>query len=135
MTRAARNLSPARISLVPLIDVLFILLVYFMVTSVYLDLDMIPVVEPVQGTIAGPGGTADGLAPVLLRIDGAGRLHLRGMQLAPADLEGVLADSAERQILILPSGRAPLQALATILDTAARVGAGNVSVLRLEGRP
>ena len=40
----SRSKPPQRlISLVPMIDVLLIMLVFFMVTSTYLDLDMIPV--------------------------------------------------------------------------------------------
>ena len=50
LTRPSR--PRALISLVPMIDVMLILLVFFMVTSTYLNLDMIPAVRPEQGGAA-----------------------------------------------------------------------------------
>jgi biopolymer transport protein ExbD len=49
----------ALISLVAMIDVLLILLVFFMVTSTYLDLDMIPAVSQNEENSSPPAGTAD----------------------------------------------------------------------------
>jgi len=130
----------ARVTLVPLIDVLFILLVYFMVTSVYLDLDMIP---------ASGGGRGAGLAPespeaatsgaLLVRLAPDGRAVLRGATLDMAGLEARLADDIrtrpDLEVVLLPSPRAPVQALASALDTLARVGVVRSRILRLEAEP
>jgi biopolymer transport protein ExbD len=144
----------ARVTLVPLIDVLFILLVYFMVTSVYLDLDMIPAAggDPVEtlpetdapaaaedgaGTPDSPDGAASPPGALLVRIAPDGAMVLRGARLGPADLEARLAEEVARRpgldVVLLPSPRAPVQALATALDTLARAGITRSRVLQLEG--
>ena len=73
-----RRPRPARalISLVAMIDVLLILLVFFMVTSTYLDLDMIPAVS--QDGEASSGTTETATAqPLLVRIGADGAAQTR----------------------------------------------------------
>ncbi|KMK65241.1 biopolymer transporter ExbD [Puniceibacterium sp. IMCC21224] len=126
--RLARPAASARrISLVPLIDVLFILLVYFMVTSVYRDLDMIPVVQ--DGSVSSEsGGTA---TTVLLRIGADGQVVLRGRNVTPDVLASVLATPGQR-VLILPTGAAPLWALTDLMDAVAAAGVTDARLIRLE---
>jgi len=136
-----RPRSPsARVSLVPLIDVLFILLVYFMVTSVYLDLDMIPA----GGTAEDPQAPAPpveaevptDVASLLLRIDAGGQAVLRGQPLAVealrAALEAELARRPGLAVMILPSPVAPVQALATVLDAVTQSGVRDTRLIRIE---
>lgn len=131
----------ALISLVAMIDVLLILLVFFMVTSTYLDLDMIPALseEGTEGPAAQAEVEATPAAPLLIRIGQDGRPVLRGQALAPEALEALLrrrlADRPDTPILLLPSGAAQAQALVTVMDLATRAGARSVRVIRLEGRP
>lgn len=144
LTSAAFSLRRRRppralISLVAMIDVLLILLVFFMVTSTYLDLDMIPALS--EEGAEGPAAQAETApaAPLLIRIGQDGRPVLRGQALAPEALEALLrrrlADRPDTPILFLPSGAAQAQALVTVMDLATRAGARSVRVIRLEGRP
>lgn len=127
----------AVISLVPMIDVMLILLVFFMVTSTYLNLDMIPAAKrsdaesASQDTAGGPAGSV-----LMIRLGADGVPTLRGRALDGAALSEVLrtrvaADPALR-VLILPSGAADMQALVAVMETATLAGATNVSVVRLE---
>lgn len=133
-TMRRRGVLP-KVTLVPLIDVLFILLFYFMVTSVYLDLDMIPVSqeteEPGDAVDEPPGGS------ILLRIDTEGRTVIRGTVIRATELSGWFqqGDRAANTVLILPSGEAPVQALATVMDALARAGVTRTRLVRLEARP
>ena len=71
----------ALISLVPMIDVMLILLVFFMVTSTYLNLDMIPAVQRadrVPPTEAAPNGDGGSL---MIRIAADGAPVIRGLSL------------------------------------------------------
>jgi biopolymer transport protein ExbD len=130
------------ISLVPLVDVMMILLVFFMVTSTYLDLDMIPVVNrgdaPVQ-TEAPSDGNSPRSEAMLIRLGPDGRAHLQGRVLDAAALDRAirarLAERADAPILILPSGAANLQALVSVLETATAAGATALRVVRLEASP
>ena len=131
-----RHRPQALISLVPMIDVMMILLVFFMVTSTYLNLDMIPVVQP-----GGPANRAGATerAALMIRIAGDGSFTARGQPLTPQDLRAVLTQTAkaapETRLFLLPSGAAPLQSMVEIMDLAAQSGLSDLRVLRLEGRP
>jgi biopolymer transport protein ExbD len=136
MTLTRRSPPRALISLVPMIDVMLILLVFFMVTSTYLNLDMIPAVAPADG-----GGTTTN-APettVLIRIGADGVPVLRGSALTAPALSDLLARAVAKepltQMLILPSGAAQTQALISLMDAATLAGVTRLRVLRLEARP
>ncbi len=128
--------SPVRspISLAPMIDVLLILLVFFMVTSTYLDLDMIPAISPDAEAVTGPATTPG--TTLLVRVGADGVPAIRGRALSgPALAETLRAAAPERpRVLVLPSGAAPVQALVSVMEAATRAGLNDVRVLRLEAR-
>lgn len=123
------------ISLVSMIDVLLIMLVFFMVTSTYLNLDMIPMAQSTDDAVdATPVQTAKG-APMMIRLGPDGAPYLRGQIItAPALATRVkqhLADDPAASILILPSPRADTQSLVTLMDGLTRAGASNLRILQL----
>ena len=121
------------VSVVPLCDVLLILLIFFMVTSTWLDLDMMPVLADQPGTAQVEGGAASVL---FIRLGPDGQAYVQGQPRDAAVLATLIrdrvADNPRTAVLILPSGRAPVQGLVSLLDTAAAAGAQRVRVLRLE---
>lgn len=127
------------ISLVPMIDVMLILLVFFMVTSTYLNLDMIPAVRQ-QDQASAPESSAGGPAPVvMIRLGADGIPAIRGQALSPAALSALLRNRITEdpltQVVVLPSGGASTQALISVMDTATGAGAVRLRVIRLEARP
>ena len=134
LTRPRR--AGALISLVPMIDVMLILLIFFMVTSTYLNLDMIPAVRQQEG------GSAAGDVPgetVMIRLGSDGVPTVRGRPLPGDALDALLiermASEPVLQVLVLPSGAAPTQALISVMDRATRAGVERLRVIRLEARP
>ncbi len=133
----------ALISLVPLIDVMLILLVFFMVTSTYLDLDMVPAVDRASQAApdTAPTGRASAKAgaPMLIRIGSDGRPALRGRPLEREALAAAIRarlDAAPRtRILILPLAGSRMQALISVMETATLAGATRLRVVRLEPLP
>lgn len=132
----SRSKPPQRlISLVSMIDVLLIMLVFFMVTSTYLNLDMIPIAQSSDDTVdAAPTQTATG-APMMIRLGPDGAPYLRGQIIETAALSArvktQLAQDAAAAFLILPSPRADTQSLVTLMDTLTRAGATNLRILQL----
>lgn len=129
-----RTAGRAAISIVPLIDVLLIMLVFFMVTSTYLDLDMIPLGEPAPEA-RGPASSDAPQASVFVRIASDGRIVAAGQRL---DLDGFSAFLAERvangsgvSLLVLPSARSTLQTLVAVMDRATLAGVDSLRVVRL----
>ena len=142
MKLASTSNTRATISLVPLVDVMLILLIFFMVTSTYLNLDMIPVVDRAEDsagsvTTAGNGGVSS--STLLLRLGPDGQVYYRGQIQSGDSISAIisnrLADQPETAVVVLPSGGASMQALVNLMETAARSGAGNLRVMRLETRP
>ena len=124
-----------------MVDVMTILLVFFMVTSTYLDLNMVPALEKApEGTEAPPQqgpGPGDG-SVLLVRIAPDGMAEIRGQKLDPAafgaELKARLGAVPGLQVVLLPSPAANMQALISVMDAATRAGAGRIRVIRLEAR-
>ena len=127
LTRRKRNM--ALITMTPLVDVMMILLVFFMVTSTYLDLDMMPMVQSESEGVATPSGPAPTL---LIRITASGEARLRGQPLTAQSLATALQTQPNARVLILPSGGSNVQGLVSAIETATKAGAENLRVVRLE---
>lgn len=122
-----------------MIDVLMIMLIFFMVTSTFLNLRMMPLAQPGTQAAEAPAPQTDGAAaratPLLVRLDADGSAHLRGRPLDAAALRAEVAEAPERQVVILPSARAPLQALVSLTETLRAAGVRRLAVIRPEGGP
>ena len=122
------------VSIIPLIDVLLILLIFFLVTSTFLELEMLPMAEDAPENPAFDAGQA---SPVLLmRIRPTGDVVAAGEILAHEELVAYLqriSDQAPR-LRLLPSPQADVQALVSVLDAAALAGLTDVQVIQIEGR-
>jgi len=133
MKIARRNRNSALITLTPLVDVMLILLVFFMVTSTYLDLDMIPMVEKgdaVSATQTSAG--SDGATTLLISINAAGEARFQGRTVTASALAEALRAQPDAQVLILPSGFANVQGLVEVIEVATAAGITNLRVVRLE---
>ncbi|WP_416897088.1 MAG: ExbD/TolR family protein [Minwuia sp.] len=122
----------ALISLTPLIDVVFILLVFFMLASSFLDWRAIDLSPPVE---AGGGARLEGSLLVDIRRDA---LRLAG---EPMDLEtladriGVLvADKPGRPVILRPAPDVSLQRTVEVLDRLGAAGAAGMALIRAGGR-
>lgn len=136
----SRKAEPRQlISLVPMIDVMLILLVFFMVTSTYLNLDMIPVVDRAEDQPASTAAPSGESSTLLVRIGADGLPYIRGTALDPDSLatlvQSRMAENPLLSVVLLPSTRATTQALVTTMDTLTRAGATRLRLMRLEARP
>lgn len=126
-------------SLVAMVDVLMIMLVFFMVTSTFLDLDMIPMAEGEQDAQAPgiQGGAATSGTPVMVRIGADGRSYLRGRALDAGALTTALRapDLRGAEVLVLPSEQAEVQALVRVMDAITLAEPSGMRILRVETRP
>ncbi len=130
----------ALISLVPMIDVMLILLVFFMVTSTYLNLDMIPAVrQHDQAQEQAPTSDGQTAGTIMIRLGADGAAVIRGQAIGEHDLEALLrqrlAGEPLTQVMVLPSGAAKTQSLISVMDVATRAGVVRLRVIRLQARP
>jgi biopolymer transport protein ExbD len=134
-----RQRQGAVISLVAMVDVLMIMLVFFMVTSTFLDLDMIPMAERERDapSPAGPGSAVAPGTPVMVRIGADGSSYLRGRALDAGALTAALRapDLRGSEVLVLPSGQADVQALVRAMDAISRAEPSGMRILRVDASP
>jgi len=116
------------ISLTPLIDVVFILLIFFMLASSFLDLRTIDLVAPVR---TASGASMEGALLVDVRADD---LRLSGetvsLDTLVARIEDHLARTPGQRVLIRPASGVTLQAAVQILDRLTVAGARDIALIR-----
>lgn len=119
------------ISLTPLIDVVFILLVFFMLATSFsqwrtIDLGVAK---------AGSGAGMKGAILVDIRTDG---LRMAGRQIDEVDLvnslHGRFRDDPAQRVLIKPAPAVELQRAVDLIDSIARAGGTDVSLVPPAGR-
>lgn len=134
-----RSLAPrptrkrALVSLTPLIDVVFILLVFFMLVSSFADWRTITVSPPLDASGQSQGFTG----AVLVEVQGEGQLRLSGETLGLDEIAGrlqrLLNSAPDRRFIIKTVDGVPLQDLVDVLDQLSAAGAEDISFARAEG--
>lgn len=123
------------ISVVSMIDVMMILLFFFMVTSTYLNLDMVPALQKSDEAPGGTPSTAPGTT-LMIRIAADGQAMIGGQPIDTAALTALLQSRVAADpltpVVLFPSGGAHLQDLIRLMDTVTRSGAVRVKVIRIE---
>ncbi|MES1923852.1 biopolymer transporter ExbD [Salinisphaera sp. T31B1] len=114
------------ISLTPLIDVVFILLVFFMLATSFTDWRPIGLVT---GTSAAtPGQTP----PAVVRVDADGRLHYQQRVMAAPALAAELKDARQRDeisaVIVQPEADANLEDTVSALDALSGAGVAPMSL-------
>jgi biopolymer transport protein ExbD len=117
------------ISLTPLIDVVFILLVFFMLASSYLDW------RSVDLTVSsGVGAATSAQRAILISLRADGSVTVGSKPIAKQALRSVLtarlAEKREQRIVIRSDPGVPLQRAVNTLDLVRSIGATNVSLAR-----
>jgi biopolymer transport protein ExbD len=123
----ARRRRRSLISLTPLIDVVFILLIFFMLASSF-STD-----QAIQLAMPGAGTTEGALPGSLVRVKRDG-LDLNGEPLTLDELylrvRRLARAPGGRQFLVQPDRGVPLQRLVAVLDVLEQSGAPSVSLVR-----
>jgi len=125
------------IGLTPLIDVVFILLVFFMLASSFLDWRTISLAPP---TGASAEATMEGAYLVEIRKDD---VRLAGqvvpLEAMAAELARAVAGDDSARVLLKPDAGVPLQRAITVLETLTAAGIENIRFVRApetgEARP
>ena len=126
--------SPRRrrtlVGLTPLIDVVFSLLIFFMLASSFLSWRAIDLNAPVRAAagVASNAALLIELAPDGMRLDDSET----SLSTLTADLSAALAERSERGVLIQPSAGVPLQQLVLVLDAVKASGVDDVQLVHSE---
>lgn len=117
------------LNLTPLIDIIFLLLIFFMLTSHFVDEQPLP--------LALPSAHSDNARAkpdaVRLSLDQDGRLFIDGSMVARQQLASRLAalvqHTPERSLQLAADRHTPFNAIVYVLDTAQRLGLDNLEIM------
>lgn len=127
MKFARRRSEEPQIGLTPLIDVVFLLLIFFMVTTSFVHESGLAVTLP-QGGNTEPPPTDDTLTVV---VDAADGIFLDGERIVgESALRDGLAGRADKAsvLRVRADGRASHQTVVSVMDAGAAVGFGRIDI-------
>jgi len=132
------NLRPKRrddnllVDITPLIDVVFILLLFFMVASTFDKQAKLKIALPEASTQAQLQDTQS----VVISIDAKGQYFINDRQLVNSQkelaLQKTLGDSKDTSLILRADARTPHQAVVNAMDVAAQLGLTRLSIATLD---
>jgi biopolymer transport protein ExbD len=129
MKRKYHTEDEAEINITPMLDIVFIMLIFFIVTTSFVKEKGLEVSRP---SSAPPKEVKQDKGPIVIKIGSGSLISLKGRVLEPravqANLEREKAEKPNSPLIIAAHPEADTEALVTILDAARAVGIGSVSV-------
>ena len=129
MRRRHRIEDEAEINITPMLDIVFIMLIFFIVTTSFVKEQGLEVSRPSN---APPKEIKQDKGPIVVKIDSASLISVKGRIIEPravqANLEREKAEKPTSPLIVAAHPEAETEALVTILDAARAVGIDTVSV-------
>jgi biopolymer transport protein ExbD len=129
MKRRHRLEDEAEINITPMLDIVFIMLIFFIVTTSFVKEKGLEVSRP---THAPPREIQQDKGPIVIRIAASSLISVKGRILEPgavqANLEREKAEKPTSPLIVAAHPEADTESLVTILDAAKAVGIESVSV-------
>ena len=129
MRRRHRISDEAEINITPMLDIVFIMLIFFIVTTSFVKEKGLEVSRPSNSP---PKEVQQDKGPILVRIDASSLISVKGRVLEPnavvANLEREKAEKPTSPMIVAAHPEADTEALVTVLDAARAVGIESVNV-------
>jgi biopolymer transport protein ExbD len=129
MRRKHRIEDEAEINITPMLDIVFIMLIFFIVTTSFVKEKGLEVSRPSN---APPKELKQDKGPIVVRINASSLISVKGRILEPravqANLERERAEKPASPLIIAAHPEADTESLVTVLDAAEAVGIESVSV-------
>ena len=132
-----RSSEGVEINLTPLIDVVFLLLIFFMVSTTFDRHAKLKVQLP-EANASAQQQTED---PVVLSIDAKGKYYINDRQVVNTQLDTLKAalqktvqGNTNVTLLLRADGRTPHQSVVRAMDAAAQLGLTKLSIATVEGQ-
>ena len=129
MRRRHRIDDEAEINITPMLDIVFIMLIFFIVTTSFVKEQGLEVSRPSDTP---PKEIKQDKGPIVIKINSASLISVKGRILEPravqANLEREKAEKPSSPLIVAAHPEADTEALVTILDAAKAVGIEAVSV-------
>jgi len=123
----------AEINITPMLDIVFIMLIFFIVTTSFVKEKGLEVSRPSSSP---PKEVESDKGPIVVKIDAGSLISVKGRVLEPravrANLEREKAENPTSPLIVAAHPDADTEALVTILDAARAAGIESVSVATTE---
>ncbi len=126
LAQMREDLQPAEVNLSPLIDIVFLLLIFFMVTSVFVEETGVEISRPSAASAIDLDRTS-----ILLAVTAEGTVYYGDREVPLNALRGLIARllrQRERPVVILADEGGRSGTLIRIIDECRLAGSANVSV-------
>lgn len=131
MRQRERANTEQNVDISPLIDMVFILLIFFMVSTTFVKDMKLDLNRP-----SASSATTASTKAIRLYIDNAGDTYLDGQPIQvwviQSRLRELLSGSAESSVLVVTDDRVPAGRLVEVVDQARRAGAEDVGVATVD---
>ena len=129
MRRKHRAEDEAEINITPMLDIVFIMLIFFIVTTSFIKESGLEVSRPSNTP---PKQVEQKTGPIVIKIDASGNITLKGRILerkaVEANLEREKAEKPDSPLIVAAHPDADTEALVLVLDGAKAVAIDSVSV-------
>jgi biopolymer transport protein ExbD len=138
MTIAAERVTTSRrrrvgLVMTPLVDVIFLLLIFFMLSSQLSPISLIPLGGGVRPTAAAAQSQTPARIDLFVSVGAGARIRVNGQPVGVAALPAVLADYRRggiRSVVIAPTRTATIQDVVTVFELARTGGYDTVAIRR-----
>lgn len=129
MRRRRRDQDEAEINITPMLDIVFIMLIFFIVTTSFVKEQGLEVSRPSSSP---PKEMKKDKGPIVVKINSGNLISIKGRVLEPqaveANLEREKAEKPTSPLIIAAHPEADTEALVLILDAAKAAGIESVNV-------
>jgi biopolymer transport protein ExbD len=129
MRRRRRDQDEAEINITPMLDIVFIMLIFFIVTTSFVKEQGLEVSRPSSSP---PKEVKKDKGPIVVKINSGNLISIKGRVLEPqaveANLEREKAEKPTSPLIIAAHPEADTEALVLILDAAKAAGIESVNV-------
>ncbi|MBF0447128.1 MAG: biopolymer transporter ExbD [Magnetococcales bacterium] len=133
----SRRKNPVSMDITPLVDVVFLLLIFFMVTTTF-SLDRGIELELPSAQTAQPREPDEKQPSIRVLVNHQGRYYIQGEEIVSSRLSAALLHLAQvnfaRGIIVQADKNSPFDAIISLMDNAQKVGLNRFDFITLEQR-
>ncbi len=139
MNLRPRRPEPPRVDITPLIDVVFLMLIFFMVSTTFDKQTQLKVDLPSASTVEKKEQQEDRIE---ITIDPRGHFYVNDRELVSHDAQTLqraiqkIADGrTDLPVVVSGDRKAPLQSMVTVMDVTGRLGLARLSIKAAQSQP
>jgi biopolymer transport protein ExbD len=131
MRKHRRHEDETEVDMTPMLDIVFIMLIFFIVTTSFIKESGIDIIRPNKSESEAPPNPT---SPILIRISDAGDITLKNRLIEIAQVEArvsaALSKSPKASVVVQVSDGAITRLLVGVVDSAKKAGASQVTVTK-----